>query len=136
MSTKRVDIRNYVARMKKTYKALGYPTVILLNPSGEVIGRYCGYKRGDAEYFWGRLKHGEAVSASAYQSWRAGLEKKGYREWQDNKNRNVFAKLTGYANGTLTLIEPDGTRSRTQEKILSDKDRAWIAEQKKRHNLQ
>ena len=37
---------------------------------------------------------------------------------------------------SLRLIEPDGTRSRTQEETLSDKDRAWIAEQKKMRNLQ
>jgi hypothetical protein len=43
----------------------------------------------------------------------------------------VFAKLTGYANGNLTLIEPDGTRSRTREDRLSDSDRTWIADQKK-----
>lgn len=134
--TRLVDIKDYVARLKKTYKILGQPSVLMLNSSGEVIGRYRGYKRGDAEYFWGRLKHAEVVSTTAYQSWRAGLEKTGYREWQDRKERKVFAKLTGYANGTLTLIEPDGTRSRTQEKLLSDKDRDWIAEQKKLRNLQ
>jgi len=134
--TRLVDIKNYVTSMKKRYKVLGQPSVLMLNPSGEVIGRYRGYKRGEADYFWGLIKHGEAVSANAYQSWRAGLEKKGYREWQDRKERKVFAKLTGYSNGTLTLIEPDGTRSRTQENLLSDKDRAWIADQKKPRNLQ
>jgi thioredoxin-related protein len=132
--TRLVDLKNYVASMKKRYKVLGQPSVLMLNPSGEVIGRYRGYKRGEADYFWGLLKHGEAVSANAYQSWRAGLEKKGYRQWQDRKERKVFAKLTGFSNGTLTLIEPDGTRSRTQENLLSDKDRAWIAEQKKPRN--
>ena len=134
--TRLVDIRTYVARMKKHYKVLGHPSVLMLNPSGEVIGRYRGYKRGDAEYFWGLIKQGEAVSANAWQAWRSGLEKKGYREWQDRKERKVFAKLTAYSNGTLTLIEPDGTRSRTEEDKLSDKDRAWIAEQKKIRNLQ
>jgi len=131
-----VEIRDYVARMKKTYKALGYPSLFLLNPSGEVIGRYRGYKRGDAEFFWGQLKHGEEVSANAYRDWRARLELKGYREWHDRMDRKVLAKLTAYANGNLILIEPDGTRSRTQEIKLCDKDRAWIAEQKKLRNLQ
>lgn len=133
--TQLVEIKDYIARLKKQYKALGYPSLFMLNPSGEVIGRYRGYKRGEATYLWGQLKHCEAVSASACQSWRAGLEKKGYREWQDRKQRKVFAKLTSYANGTLTLIEPDGTRSRTHENQLSDNDRAWLAEQKKLRNL-
>ena len=110
---------------------MGYPSLIFLSPSGEVIGRYRGYKRGEADFLWGQLKHAEAVSAEAYKGWRAGLEKKGYREWQDRKERKIFAKLTSYNKGTLTFIEPDGTRSRTQETSLSDKDRAWIAEQKK-----
>jgi thioredoxin-related protein len=134
--TRLVDIRNYVTGMKKRYKVLGQPTVLMLNPSGEVIGRYRGYKRGEAEYFWGLIRQGEAVSANAYKAWRAGLERKGYREWQDRKERKVLAKLTAYSNGTLTLIEPDGTRCRTQESALSDKDRAWITEQKKLRKLQ
>ena len=131
-----VDVRTYATRLKKQYKVLGYPSLIMLNPSGEVIGRYRGYKRGQGEYTWGLLKQAEAVSANAYQSWRAGLEKKGYREWKDRKDRKVMAKLIKYSNGTLTLIEPDGTRCRTEESKLCDNDRAWIAEQKKLRNIQ
>ncbi len=130
-NTRRTDVKNYVTRLKKQYKVLGHPSVLMLNPSGEVIGRYRGYKRGDADYFWGLIKHGEAVSANAYQKWREDLEKKGYREWRDRKGRTVFAKLTSYSEGSLTLIEPDGTRSRTDESKLCDEDRAWIEEQKR-----
>ncbi len=133
---RRVALKNYNAELKKRYKIMGYPSLIMLNPSGEVIGRYRGYKRGEADFLWGQLKHSEAVSAESYKGWRAGLEKKGYREWQDRKGRKVFARLTSYSKGTLTFIEPDGTRSRTQEDSLSDSDRAWIAEQKKIRNIQ
>lgn len=129
------DIKNYNIELKKRYKVMGYPSLIMLNSSGEVVGRYRGYKRGDSEFLWGQLKHAEAVASEANKGWRAGLEKKGYREWQDRKERKVFARLTSYSNGTLTLIEPDGTRSRTQEVSLSDKDRGWIAEQKKLKKL-
>jgi thioredoxin-related protein len=132
---RRVAIKNYGADLKKRYKVMGYPSLVLVSPSGEVIGRYRGYKRGDADFLWGQLKHGEAVSSEAYKGWRAGLEKKGYREWRDRKERKIFAKLTSYSKGTLTFIEPDGTRSKTQESSLSDKDQAWIAEQKKLRNM-
>lgn len=128
-------LKDYVTRMKKQYKILGHPSVILMNPSGEVIGRYRGYTRGQADYQMGLFKHGEAVSTHHYKEWRAGLEKKGYREWRDRKDRKVFAKLTHYSKGTLTLIEPDGVRSRTHEDKLSDADRAWIDEQKKLRGL-
>ena len=131
-----IDRANYVTALKKRYKILGYPSLVLLNPSGEVIGRYRGYKRGDAQYFWGLIKHGEAVSSSAYQAWRAGLEKKGYREWQDRRGRKIFAKLVSYSKGTLVLIEPEGNRAQTKESSLSDQDRAWLAEQKKLRGIE
>ena len=131
----RLEVKSYYAELKKRYKVMGYPSLIMLNPSGEVVGRYRGYKRGDSQFLWGQLKHSEAVSSEAYKSWRAGLEKKGYREWQDRKERKVFAKLTSYSQGTLIFIEPDGTRARTQEVNLSDKDRGWIAEQKRLRKL-
>lgn len=132
----RATVKSYYAELKKRYKVLGYPSLVLLNPSGEVVGRYRGYKRGEADFLWGQIKHGEAVSSNAYQTWRKALEKKGYREWQDRRDRKIFARLTSYSKGNLTFIEPDGTRSRTQETNLSDKDKAWIAEQKKLRNLQ
>lgn len=130
-----VEIRAYVTRMKRQYKVLGHPVLLMLNPSGEVLGTYRGYKRGEADYKWGLIKQAEAASAHSYQAWRKSLEKKGYREWRDRQDRKVFAKLTNYSKGTLTLIEPDGTRSRTHENKLSDEDRAWLAEQKRMRGL-
>jgi thioredoxin-related protein len=133
--TRQVEIKNHVTRLKKRYKVLGHPSLIILNPSGEVIARPRGYKRGQADYLWGVIKQNEIASAHAHKQWKAKLEKKGYRDWHDRRGRGVFAKLTGYSNGTLTLIEPDGTRSRTKESKLSDEDREWIAEQKRLRGL-
>lgn len=134
--TRKIDIRSYNSELRKRYKVLGYPTFVMLNTSGEVVGRYRGYKRGDADFFWGQLKHGQIVADNANKSWRANLAKKGYREWSDRKGRVIFARLVQYHKGTLTFIEPDGSRSRTSEEKLSDDDRVWIAEQKKLRNLQ
>jgi thioredoxin-related protein len=134
--SRRVDLKNYVARLKKQYKVLGQPYLILLDPGGGVIGRYPGYKRGNADFTWGLIKQGEVASAHAHRTWRAALEKKGYREWRDRQDRKVFARLTSYSNGSLILIEPDGTRSRTHENKLSNADREWISDQKKIRSLQ
>jgi len=134
--TRIADLKSYVARLKKQYKILGQPSLIVLNPSGEVIGRYRGYKRGQADFTWGLLKHAAAVSNHAYKQWKSKLEAKGYREWHDRKGRSVFAKLTSYSKGTLTLIEPDGTRSRTTEGRLCDDDRKWIEEQKRLRGIE
>lgn len=133
--TRRIDAANYVERMKKRYKALGHPFLVMLQPSGEVMQKFRGYKRGEAEFLFGQLKHQQIVSAQARDAWRAKMAGKGYREWRDNQGRSVFAKLTGYKDGTLTLIEPDGTRSRTTENKLSADDRKWIDEQKKARGM-
>jgi thioredoxin-related protein len=130
-----IELERYVNRLKKQYKVLGHPVVVMLNPAGEKIGQYRGYKRGDADFTWGQIKQAEAASTHAMKSWRASLEKKGYREWSDLQDRKVFAKLVRYSDGTLTLVEPDGTRSRTSEKKLSENDREWIAEQKRLRGL-
>jgi thioredoxin-related protein len=135
VATKEANMRAYVAELKKRYKILGHPSVLILSPGGEVLGRYKGYRSGDAEFFWGLLRQGDIVAQKRFAEWRTGLEKKGYREWQDRSGRKVFAKLLAYADGKLLLVEPDGQRSRTQELRLSDADRDWIKQQKAMRGL-
>jgi thioredoxin-related protein len=129
-------IKDYNAKLKKQYKVMGYPSMVMVSPSGEVVGRYRGYKRGDAKFLWGQFKQAVAVSNNSYEGWRKGMEKKGYREWSDRRGRKIFAKLVSYNKGNLILIEPDGGRARTKESSLSDKDKDWIAEQKKLRQIQ
>jgi thioredoxin-related protein len=133
--TRLIEIERHAKELKKRFKVLGHPTVLMVNNLGEVIGRYRGYQRGEADYFWGLIRQGEAVFTNAYGPWRAGMERKGYREWSDRRGRKVFARLVRYDKGSLDLVEPDGTRSRTREERLSDQDREWIADQKKQRGM-
>jgi len=126
----RIRAKNRATELKKRYKVLGHPSLLVLNPSGEVIGRYRGYSRGQADFTWGQIKHAEIVSTNSNREWRSNLEKKGYREWQDNKGRKVFARLVSYSKGELVLVEPDGFQSKTHENRLSDSDQTWIKQQK------
>ncbi|MFT4175116.1 MAG: thioredoxin family protein [Luteolibacter sp.] len=128
--------RAYVENLNKRYKILGYPGLVMLDSSGAVLARFRGYKRGEGNYLWGQIKHNESAAAERYRSWRAGLEKKGYREWKDRKDRKVFAKLKSYSKGQLVLVEPDGTVSQAKESIFSDQDREWIKEQKKMRGME
>ncbi len=128
--SKKSEINSYVKKLKKRYKVLGHPTVLMLNPSGEVLWRDTGYKRGQADYFWGLLKQAEAASAHSNQIWRKSLEGKGYREWKGSRGNKVFAKLVNYSKGKLILIEPGGERFKTTEGRLSKGDQRWLEEQK------
>ena len=134
--TMRTEMRTYVIRLKKKYRILGTPSLVLLSPSGAVMGRYRGYQKGQSDFTWGLIKQGVASSKHADKSWRKDLEARGYREWRDRKGRHVFAKLARYKDGTLTLIEPDGTRSSTEMSKLSAADQRWIQEQKDRRGIE
>ena len=128
--TRETEMKAYVARLKKRYRVLGHPSVLMLNPSGEVIERLRGYKRGDADYFWGLIKQNTIAAQISSEKWRKELEAKGYRDWRGQSGRKVFAKLLQYSKGTLILIEPGGERFRTQENNLSNDDRKWLDDQK------
>ena len=109
----------YIEDMKKRYKVMGQPTLLVLTPSGEVIGRYRGYQKGQHEFKWGQLRQGAHLAREAHVKWKAGMEKKGYRTWRNPLGRSIFAKLAAYRDGQLILVEPDGTRLQTKERYLS-----------------
>jgi thioredoxin-related protein len=127
--------RLHARQLKKKYNARGFPTLMVVAPSGEVIGRYTGYRRGKEDFIFGQVKQGVSVAAENQKVWRSSLEKKGYREWSDGKDRKIFAKLGAYRDGELILVEPDGTRARTNEKRLSAADRVWIQQQKEARGI-
>ena len=128
--------RLHARQLKKKYNARGFPTLMVVAPSGEVIGRYTGYRRGKEDFIFGQVKQGVSVAVENQKAWRSSLEKKGYREWSDGKGREIFAKLGAYKDGELVLVEPDGTRARTHEKRLSAADRVWIQQQKEARGIQ
>ena len=134
--TRETDIKAYVARLKKRYRILGYPSVLILNPSGEVIERLRGYNRGDADYFLGLIKQNTIAAQISSEKWRKDLQAKGYRNWRGVSGRKVFGKLFSYSKGTLILIEPGGERFRTQENNLSKEDRKWLADQKELRGIE
>jgi len=126
-------IGDYVERLKKRYKVLGCPTLVMLTPQGELIERYRGYKGGNHEFVWGQLKSAVAAGQKSHASWRKRLEKRGYRDWTGRRNNlRIFAKLLAYRDGDLLLVEPGGQRVKTNERRLSDGDRLWIEEGKRK----
>lgn len=128
--------KSYVKELKKRYKVLGNPTMIVLTPSSEVIGKYKGYLKGQANYKWGQLRQAAVLAEKKHAKWKRKMEKKGYRTWRDPRGRTIFAKLVAYRDGNLVLVEPDGTRARTKERNLSPDDQDWIAAQKRARGIE
>lgn len=132
----RVDVKNYVESMRKRYRVMGSPSVVMLDAEGKKLTSYRGYKRGEADLFFGKLRHSQSVAERNNAAWRRQMESRGYREWKDSRGRvTIFARLLGYQKGELVLVEPDGGRLRTKEKNLSKADREWIAEEKRKRGM-
>ncbi|MGE9270942.1 MAG: thioredoxin fold domain-containing protein, partial [Verrucomicrobiales bacterium] len=126
----------YIKDLKKHYKVHGQPTLLVLTPAGEVIGRYKGYIRGQADFKWGQLRQGASLAEDSHVAWKKKMEKKGYRTWSDPRGREIFAKLLSYQMGKLLLMEPDGNRFQTSERNLSPSDRDWIAAEKRKRGIE
>lgn len=134
--TLRVDVRNYVESIRKRYRAKGSPVIVMLDAEGQVLTRYRGYRRGDADVFFGKIRHSESVASRNNDRWRKKMEERGYREWRDGRGRvTIFARLVSYYKGDLVLVEPDGHQVRTRDSHLSKEDKSWIAEEKRKRGL-
>jgi len=128
-----VKRRDYLENLKKQYGVHGFPTVVLLGSDGEVIAKYRGYKKGEKDFYEGRLKLAVGQARRAHAEWKKKLENKGYRTWRNQKGQPVFAKLVSYRENLVTLVEPDGRRSRTDFGKLSDPDQIWLETEKLRY---
>ena len=128
--------KSYVKDLKKRFKVLGNPMLVVLTPAEDVILREKGYVRGQAQFKWGMLRQSAKVASEKHLKWKTKMEKKGYRTWSDPRGRSIFAKLVAYRDGQLIIVEPDGTRARTKEKNLSPADQDWIAAQKRARGIE
>ena len=125
-TAKRRDRERYVAELKKRYRALGQPVVVMISPRGTEFAKYRGYSAGSAEFYFGRLKNAQRTAQADYSTWLSEMEAKGYRTWQNIKRVSVFAKATRYRDGVIWLVEPDGKKSRTPVSKLSTEDRQYV----------
>lgn len=125
--------REYIQKLKRRYKVVGAPVVLLVSPRGTVAAKYVGYHSGNGEFYFGRLKSGYKVALKDYANWREEMESKGYRMWHDRRGRTLFAKLNRYKVTHIELKEPDGSKSTLAIKKLSAEDQQWIEREKRKH---
>ena len=126
----RVRKINYLESLKKRYKVLGLPTVLVMAPDGTVTGRYRGYQRTYGDFYLKRLQGDAGAARQHHVEWMQKMGRRGYRAWSDTKGRQVFAKLARYHDGELILVEPDGKRLKARAQDLCEADRDWIRREK------
>ena len=126
--------RDYVQALRKQYKVMGSPVVVMLSPRGTQFGKYTGYRPGQPEFYMGRLKQSRKLAMEDHANWRQEYEARGYRVWHDLRGRKVFAKPISLKDGTLGLVSPEGVRSQTSVSRLSRQDQLWIKEYIRKKN--
>ncbi len=124
--------RGYLDGLKKKYRVLGLPAVVLESPASGVLDQYRGYKKESSSEYLGQLKNTVLTHEHNYAVWKRKMSAKGYRSWKGKNEQVIFAKLLRYNKGDLLLVEPSGKKVRTKETQLSKVDRAWIEAAKAR----
>lgn len=134
----RIDFSDQETQRSEFYKAFkermeprGYPTMLVILPDGTEITRLSGYKTDYQEGYIKRLQLAVDQSRKAVEQRRDKMTKEGYRLWTDKKEAEVFAKLVGLDANMGTFTGEWGNTFTTFTTRLSEKDQAWIEEQKR-----
>lgn len=134
----RIDFSDVETQRSEFYKAFkermeprGYPTMLVVLPDGTEITRLSGYKTDYQESYIKRLQQAVDQSKKVGEQRRVKMEKDGYRLWKNKKESEVFAKLVSLDANMGTFTGEWGNTFTTFITRLSDKDQAWIEEQKR-----
>lgn len=134
----RIDFSDKDTRDSEFYKAFkerlvpsGYPTMLVVLPDGTEITRLSGYKTEYQDSYIKRLQLAVDQSKKAVELRRTKMAKEGYRLWTNKKEVEVFARLSSLDANMGTFTGEWGNTFTTFITRLSDKDQAWIEEQKR-----
>lgn len=122
--------KKYYEMMVKRFSVKGSPEVLILDAEGNVHARYRGFSKGDAEFYWGRMKVAHAGAKQSYGAWREKMEKRGYRMWLSVEGEGkVFAKMVSQTEDKVRLVTPEGKSYNQSKTGLSLLDRQYLEKQ-------
>lgn len=122
----------YNEKLRRKYKVLGYPTIILQMPDGRIKRTMRGFTNADSELYFGQLQGDVKEAQEEIASWRASLQAKGYRDWKSRDGASIFCKLVKYTPERVTLVNAMGRRYKVPVSRLSAADQAWLEAEKGR----
>lgn len=116
----------YAERLKQRFNVKGHPNVLLITPGGKTIGQYRGYKMGEKEFYFGRLKNANRIAQESIPAWEKKMDRKGYRKWKGKSGKIIFAKASPYQGDDYILSEPNGKKHKVSLKSMSKADREYV----------
>ena len=114
------------ASMKGRFRVRGVPTIVLLKPDEQEIGR-TGYRKGGAEPYVEHLKamispHMELATGESEPE----PETSRYRTWTSQSGTTVEAELVEHGGGSIKLRKQDGSVFQIKVGLLSQSDREFL----------
>lgn len=126
------------AQLKQKFGIRGFPTVLLLDPQGELLAR-TGYRKGGASAYVEHLEtilapHRKKLSAAG-NAQQGKNQEADLREWTDSRNRKLRGKLVKLTETNVTLRNGAGKEVAVPRDKLSWWDQNHLDEWEKDHGL-
>lgn len=122
-----VRLKKYYEFMSERFSIKGTPEVIVVDVRGDVHARYRGYKKGQSDFYWGRLKVAREGAVLTYGAWREKMEAKGYRLWHALVgDKKIFARMVSQKGERIILVTPEGKKYTEDLVRFSRSDRDWV----------
>lgn len=107
---------------KKEFKVVGYPSVLVFNPQGEVERSIRGYRKGRPVDYFDELKAACEPVLSSIEERKVHLRKSGFREWRNPAGQTLFAQFVRRDDELMTLRDGTGKEWTVAIAHLSEED--------------
>ena len=123
------DLQAQNTRLKQQFQVRGFPTVLILNPDGEPVGR-TGYRKGGPEEYVTHLKAFIDLHRKDYPMQDAAPAPRqatsARRTWTASSGTTLEAELVEVGGGWVRLRKEDGSQIKIRARNLSEADRAFL----------
>ncbi len=103
-----------------------FPTLLIYTPNSNLIGKH-KYININPNYLWAELRRNLKLATQAIQKDQKQVMHKGFRFWNlNNLDYPLFARMTLYQVGSITLETPYKEKFTISTNSLSDEDYNWL----------
>ncbi|MCB1087232.1 MAG: thioredoxin family protein [Verrucomicrobiae bacterium] len=111
---------------KERFGVMGYPNLLVFDPEGHVVREITGYSTGKPVTYFNQLKEIVLPVVAATEERKAGLRKKGFRDWKNREGVPLFAAFVRWGGELLTLRGVNGDNWTVELGALSDEDQTLV----------
>ncbi|MCB1233894.1 MAG: thioredoxin family protein [Verrucomicrobiae bacterium] len=112
--------------IKEKFKVMGYPTLLIFDPDGNVDQEIRGYNTDKPVEYFNRLKYAAWPLLERIAARKRQLRARGYRDWTNTEGRTFFGRFVDRDDQVATLLGADGRAWPVEIAKLGEADRALV----------